>query len=113
MHELSLALEVIDVASREAVKNHVTTIVEIRIEVGKLSGVDAGAFLTALEISAVNTILGNAKIILTETTGKGKCAACDEDFEMPELYTSCPGCGKMPSEIISGREFRVVSMLAE
>ena len=48
MHEFSMAIEVISLAQREAAKNKANSIVEITIEVGVLSGVDADAFESAL-----------------------------------------------------------------
>ena len=57
MHELSLAMEVIDLATREAQKNGVSIIREILLEVGALSGVEADAFQWGLEMLIKDTIL--------------------------------------------------------
>ncbi len=113
MHEFSLASEVIDLAQNEAIKNAVTSIQEINIEVGDLSGVDADAFETALELLVKNTILENAVISIIRTPGIGKCNECDIEFEMVQRLDSCPDCHCFPSQIVGGEEFRVLSLLAE
>jgi hydrogenase nickel incorporation protein HypA/HybF len=113
MHELSLALEVIDLAAREAEKNEVTVISEILIEIGNLSGVEADAFELALELLVKDSVLEKATRRIIHTTGKGKCITCDLEFVMMQMLTTCPECHCYPSEIIGGKEFRVVSIIGE
>ena len=60
MHEFSLAIEVINLAQREAEKNLAEHIQEITIEVGDLSGVEADAFESALELLVKESILEKA-----------------------------------------------------
>jgi hydrogenase nickel incorporation protein HypA/HybF len=113
MHELSLAQEVIDLAEREAGKNDIVFVREILIEVGDLSGVEADAFELALELLSKNSILKDAMKQINRTSGKGKCNACDLEFEMKQLLSTCPECHCYPSEITGGREFRVLSLVGE
>ena len=113
MHELSLAMEVIDLATREARKNRVSIIREILLEVGALSGVEADAFQWGLEMLIKDTILENAMIKLIRIPGKGTCSACNIEFEMKNRLDSCPECQCFPSKISGGQELRIVSILAE
>jgi len=113
MHEFSLAIEVINLAAREAEKNKVKTVQEITIEVGDLSGVEADAFESALALLVKDSILDQANIQIIRIPGKGKCIACDYGFEMNHRMATCPKCNCFPSEINGGEDFRVVSLLAE
>ncbi len=113
MHEFSLAIEVIDLVQREAEKNLAASIREITIEVGDLSGVEADAFESALELLVKDSILANANINIVRTAGKGKCNACNNEFEMKYRMATCPKCQCFPSEISGGEEFRVVSLVIE
>jgi hydrogenase nickel incorporation protein HypA/HybF len=113
MHEFSLAIEVINLAQREAEKNLAETIQEITIEVGDLSGVEAEAFESALELLVKESILKKATINIVRTSGKGKCNACDYEFEMNFRMATCPKCQCFPSEISGGEEFKVVSLVVE
>ena len=113
MHELSLALEVLGLVTHEATKNRVNVIHEVQIEIGKISGVDSEVFRTALEISARNSILDKASIVIISTPGKGRCMSCGKEFEMEDLLALCPDCQHQPSEITGGRELKVLSLMGE
>jgi len=113
MHELSLAAEVIKLVESEAVKHNARSVDEITIEVGDFSGVQAEAFRSALEILSENSGIRDARINIERKKGKGICPACSQEFEMEQRIDRCPACGEFPSEIISGYEFRVVSLTIE
>jgi hydrogenase nickel incorporation protein HypA/HybF len=113
MHEFSLALEVINLAQHEAEKNTGRTILEITIEVGDLSGVEADAFESALGLLVKGSILGKAQVNIIRMPGKGNCISCKLEFEMNHRMATCPKCQCFPSEIFGGEEFRVVSLVVE
>jgi len=113
MHEFSLAIEVINLAQREIEKSLANAIQEITIEVGDLSGIEADAFESALELLVKDSILENAHVRIVRTPGKGRCNACNFEFEMNHRLSTCPICQCFPSEINGGQEFRVVSLLVE
>ncbi len=113
MHEFSLAVEVINLAQREAEKSNAREIKEITIEVGDLSGVEADAFGSALDLLVKDSILDHAVVNIHKMPGKGKCAACNLEFEMTHRMAACPKCRCFPSEINGGDQFRVVSLLVE
>jgi len=113
MHEFSLAIEVVNLAGREAEKNGNRAIREISIEVGDLSGVEADAFESALGLLVRDSILGRAEVKIVRTPGIGNCLACQIDFEMSHRMATCPVCNCFPSEIRGGTEFRVVSLVVD
>lgn len=113
MHELSLALDVIDLVLEEAGKNSVKKVLEIEIEVGDISGVDIDAFTTALGIALKTSVPGNPAILLKRMSGTGICSGCGLEFEMHDLLSLCPACGGLPAEIISGKELKVLSIVGE
>lgn len=113
MHELSLAMETIELVTREAKKTGVSLIREILIEVGNLSGVEADAFEFALELMVKGSILENATIRLIRTPGKGKCTTCNLEFMMRQRLDTCPECNSFPSEISGGENFMLLSMMVE
>ena len=105
-----MAIEVINLAQREAVKNKANSIQKITIEVGDLSGVDADAFESALGLLVKDSILDQALVTLIRTPGLGRCNSCNDEFEMNHRMATCPKCQCFPSEISGGEEFRVVSL---
>ncbi len=109
MHEFSLATEVVNLVSREAKKNKAQSVEEVTIEVGSLSGVEADAFESALELVVPDTILAKAQIIIIRKKGRGRCISCELEFDMDQRMDTCPDCFSFPSEVTGGEEFRVVS----
>lgn len=113
MHEYSLAGEVLKIAGEEAAKNNARLVSEIAIEVGDLSGVDTGAFQSAMEILSEGSILDKARLNIIRTKGKGFCRSCNHEYEMEQRIDTCPVCSSFPSEIRGGYEFRVISLTIE
>jgi hydrogenase nickel incorporation protein HypA/HybF len=113
MHELSLAMETIDLVTLEAKKTGVSLIHEILIEVGQLSGVEADAFEFALGLMVKGSILETATIRFIHTPGKGHCTACNLEFMMSQRLDCCPECNAVTSKIICGEDFRVRSMVVD
>jgi hydrogenase nickel incorporation protein HypA/HybF len=81
--------------------------------VGNLSGVEADAFKSALQLLAEGSILEKAVLKILRIKGKGVCYTCSKEFEMNRRIDTCPDCHAFPSEIKGGHEFRVVSLLIE
>ena len=110
MHELSIAINIIDIASEQAKKNNLSVIDEIEIEVGTLSGVEIDALNFALEIATKRTILENSKTIITEITGQAHCLNFSTDFLTDSFFAQCPECKQFNFQIIHGQELRVKSL---
>ncbi len=113
MHEFSLAVEVISLAQREAERHGAGIIREISIEVGDLSGVEADAFASALELLVKESILENSLIDIIRMPGKGFCSECNLEFEMKFRMAACPVCKCFPSKISGGEEFRILSLVLD
>lgn len=113
MHELSIAMSIVEIAEENAAMAGVKSVSEIQIEVGNLSGVVDEALEFALEEAVKNTILKNAKRIVIKIPGKAKCLECYHEFAVVDIFTPCPKCSSFNNEIISGQELRVKSMLGE
>jgi hydrogenase nickel incorporation protein HypA/HybF len=116
MHELSIALSVVELVREKALSRREPLdgeieIEEVEIEIGRLSGVEVRTFDVALESAVVNTMLEKARIIRRDVQGEGRCNDCDATFAMPELYSPCPLCGSYAVKILRGRELRVKSIL--
>lgn len=105
-----MATEVINLAEREARKADAMSIQGITIEIGDLSGVEADAFETALDLLSGDSVLDKSRIKIIRTPGKGKCNTCDYEFEMNQRMATCPKCRAFPSEVHGGQEFRVLSL---
>ena len=110
MHELSIALNIIDIVDRTFIDSKAEKVNDIELEIGKFSGIEIDALQFALETSVQNTHLENAKIDIQLIDGKGNCTKCSNDFIMNTLYDDCPRCRSNEIKIIEGQELKVKSI---
>ena len=107
MHELSIAMGIVELAEKEAIKGGGNVIESIELEIGKLSGVEIEALDFAWPVAVKNTMLANAKRIIINPSGKAKCADCGLVYDIDNLYDSCPQCNSYLKDIFQGKELRI------
>ncbi len=113
MHEFSLSLNIIDIATEYAIRENAVEVREVEIEVGELSGVVREALEFALESAVKGTLLENAECHIKIIKGKVRCNQCHFEFETDNLYAECPECHSYTFEILEGKELRVASIVIE
>ena len=106
-------MEIIEIAKEYAAKSDSGTIREIEIEVGEMSGIIKESLESAFDIAIKDTVLENAKTIIINIQGKALCNSCQTEFNIKDLYTSCPECEKYDFKIINGKELRVRSITVD
>ncbi len=112
MHELSLAMNIIEIAAEEQHKAGSGTILSVELEVGTLSGVVIDALEFALEVSVKGTVLEHARIELHPIEAEASCNQCSHVFRVGDLFTSCPRCQSYDTRLVRGHEllFRSLTM---
>ncbi|OIO74948.1 MAG: hydrogenase maturation nickel metallochaperone HypA [Zetaproteobacteria bacterium CG1_02_53_45] len=113
MHEMSLCESIIGIAEEQASVQHFSKVKSIRLEIGKLSCVQADAMAFAFDAVAKNTILDGARLEIDEVPGKGWCAGCSTEVEINQRYDGCPLCEYYPIEIRQGDAMRIKDMEVE
>jgi hydrogenase nickel incorporation protein HypA/HybF len=113
MHEFSLALNIIDIASETASQANADTISSVEIEVGSLSGVIIEALEFALDTAKENTILKSSEIHITSLPAEAICRQCKKEFVPESFYAPCPQCGSFNFDIIRGKELKVKSITVD
>ncbi len=113
MHELSIVMSMVDIVEDELQKSDAKSVIEIELEIGTLSGVIIEAMEFAFDEGVKNTVLGNAKKKIISIPGKAKCNNCSLEFEIEDLFTSCPDCMSFESEVMQGEELRIKSIVVE
>jgi hydrogenase nickel incorporation protein HypA/HybF len=113
MHELSIALSILDIAEEEARRRN-GRVAAIHVKLGPLSGVLKEALLSAYELAREGTPLAQADLVIEEMPLIVHCAACDTERTLSavwELY--CPVCGGATPEVVGGRELEVHALEIE
>ncbi len=113
MHEFSLATEIVEIVEQSARNAGKTKVTHIELEIGELSGVEEHALFTALDSLTENTILETAEIKVKHTQGKAICRECQLEFKLSDMFILCPKCNGFYKDIISGKEFNVLTIEAE
>ncbi len=110
MHEMSIALSIIDIANEEALRANAERINEIEIEIGTISGVEISALEFSLDIAVKNTFLENAQRKIIPIQAKAECLECNSIFPMTAFYEPCPSCKSFVIKILQGKELKIKSI---
>lgn len=110
MHELSIALNIVDIASRETAKAGANSVAELELQVGSLSGVVIEALEFALKEAVRNSVLENSEIIISEIEARCRCNGCGREYKAEALYDICPECHSADRTILQGQELLVKTL---
>lgn len=113
MHELSVAQNIIEIVTEHARKHNATSVSEVELTIGTISGVIPETLEFAMDVCVKNTLLEGAKIKMEIIKAKSRCLSCQQEFDMEDIYMICPHCGSMRYEIIQGKELKVKSIKIE
>ena len=111
MHEFSIAMNIVEIATEYAIREEARSVKEIEIEVGQLAGIVLDALEFSLESAVSGTILENARRTIISIPGLVRCKVCGHEYGSSDFFSECPQCGSGPPEIIRGRELRVKSLV--
>jgi len=110
VHEMSMAISIIDIAIAEAAKAHARTINEIEVEVGQLAGVMLESLNFCLEAAARTTMAESATFTLIQVLGRGDCLTCKHQVMISEFPAQCNECGGFGVNITAGTELKIRSI---
>jgi hydrogenase nickel incorporation protein HypA/HybF len=111
MHELSIAISMIDQIAEESENRGGLQIEAVHMKLGIFSGVDKDALLFAFELACEGSLLEGSRLVIESIPLVIYCAACQKDRTPPSVYQlSCPDCGSPGQRIVTGREIEVASL---
>lgn len=111
MHELSIVMSIIDIAKQQAENAHASTIEEIELDIGTLSGVEMDALEFAWNEGVKRTVLENTVRTINRIEAMADCIDCGISFRIEHLYDGCPVCGGHLINITKGKELKVKSLV--
>jgi hydrogenase nickel incorporation protein HypA/HybF len=114
MHELSLAMGIVDAISEAAVKAGAARVVRVKLRVGILSGVVPDALRFSYEVACQDTLLDGSILEMESVPLTIWCADCAAETALPDQRRfQCPRCGKPSGAVRHGRELEVAEMEIE
>lgn len=112
MHELSLALAIVEEVSDACSRYGVQGVRQVNLEIGDLFGVVDDSLDFAFQIATGDTLLEGACLSIKRVPVTIFCSPCDL-VSQPVARGSmqCPLCGQPSADLRSGREFLINSFV--
>ena len=111
MHELSIAMSIIDGACEEASRHGSDRVASVHLRLGQLSGVVKDALLFSYDLAAAGTALEGSRLEIEDVVPAIYCDECKEERELASIQNfSCPVCGNPSSNVVRGRELTIVGL---
>jgi hydrogenase nickel incorporation protein HypA/HybF len=110
MHELSIAMSIIEVASEEASRLE-GGITAVHLKLGPLSGVVKEALLSAYGLASEGSPLEGSRLIVELMPIIVWCPICEAERQIPSAqYMCCPVCDIPTPDVRGGRELEVTGL---
>ena len=115
MHELSIALSILDIVDEEAQRRGDVGVEAIHLKLGPLSGVVREALLSAYELASEQTRFAACPLVIEEVPISVYCSNCKSERSVRSIQCfCCVECGMPASEVVHGRELQISALeLAE
>jgi hydrogenase nickel incorporation protein HypA/HybF len=107
MHELSIALSMIEQIEQETAKHGGGKVEAVYVRVGVLSGVDTQALRFAYDLACEGSGLAGSRLEIEDIPLLVYCPQCSSTHEPRPQNIACPRCITPEQEILHGRELEV------
>jgi hydrogenase nickel incorporation protein HypA/HybF len=110
MHELSIALRIVETLTEE-LADQPGRVESVRVKVGALSGVVPDALRFAWDAACDDSRLAGSALEIEEVDVVARCPRCEADRVLDSVQLlQCPVCGSLTPDIVAGRELEIVSV---
>ena len=110
MHELSVAISIVEIAQEEGERLG-APVRAVHLRLGPMAGVVKDALLFSYDIACQDTPLAGSKLIIEEMPLVVFCPQCDTNriLSSPQSLC-CIECGTPTPDVVSGRELQLVGL---
>jgi hydrogenase nickel incorporation protein HypA/HybF len=113
MHELSIAISIVELAIDQALKASAQRVSEVELDVGLLSGIEYEALEFSLGVAARDTLLEKTQFKINRVEPVAECPDCGHLYRPEGVFSHCPECKKAGIRLIRGTELQIKSLLVE
>jgi hydrogenase nickel incorporation protein HypA/HybF len=108
LHELSIALEILDIVEKEAVKHGAAVVRQVNLRVGDLSGVETESLAFSFDaVKGEKELTRDAVLAIERLPVKIRCTPCSEVFAGAGHAVICPQCEGFETELVQGEELEI------
>src|ERR1700758_1382913 len=113
MHELSIAMGIVEAATEEAEKRNVQ-VSAVHLRLGALSGVVKDALLFSYDVACQETPLQGSRLVIEEVPVTVFCPQCNERRVLESVQSfTCPECGAPTGQVLQGKELEMFALEVE
>ena len=114
MHELSIAVSILEIVAEEAEWQGGARVVAIHLQLGPLSGVVKEALRSAYELAREGSAFEDTELVIKEVPLVVYCPACACERTLPSVQPlCCPACGGPTPQVVSGRQLEIIALEVE
>lgn len=111
MHEMGIALQIVEIATASIPPDAGPVRVErINLKIGKLAAVVPESLRFCFDVAVKDTPLDGAQLAIEELPVVAKCNDCHEQWTIRSPAFKCENCDSGSLEILSGRELDIESI---
>lgn len=111
MHELSIALSILEIAEEEAQRRGNAQVEAIHLKLGPLSGVVKEALLSAYQLATEQTQFADCRLVIEDVPILVYCSKCQAERPVRSVqWFCCTECDTPASDVLHGRELQVSAM---
>lgn len=110
MHEVSIALAVVDELTARIASDGTEKITAVYLRIGKLTAVDTQAMNFAWDLVTEGTLASNSRLQIETVPLKILCKTCATEQIVEGVLPICPRCGSSSDSIVAGRELIIAAV---
>lgn len=110
MHELSIAMSIVEIAEEEAQQRN-AQVSAVHLKLGMLSGVVKEALLSSYGLACEGTSLEGSSLVIEEVPIEVFCDTCQANRKPVSVHWfACPECGTTTPMVVHGKELEITAM---
>jgi len=107
MHEMSLCESILGIIEDEAQRQGFARVTRVRLEIGRLSGVEIEAMRFGFDAVTRGTLAEGAELEIIEPPGTAWCMQCGREVEVQQRFDGCPLCGSFQLQVTGGDQMQI------
>jgi hydrogenase nickel incorporation protein HypA/HybF len=110
MHELSIAMSIVEMAEEEAARRG-ARVNAVHLKLGELAGVVKDALIFSYEVACQGTALEGSRLLIEDIRAIAFCPKCLEPRKIESVqWFVCSECKSPVSDVLEGRELQVAAL---
>ncbi len=113
MHELSIAMSIVDTVIKQADSASAQRVVEVDLDIGVCSGIEFESLEFSLDVATKGTPLEKTLFRINRVEAVAECPSCEHLYTPEGVFSKCPQCHQPGIRLIRGTELQIKSLLVE